>query len=324
MNNGRFKLHPIACQPQLHVQRHFSHGCLTGQHLAESLVIVTIERHSWFQSFGHFQRKKSVSLGSIYPKAHQFAVGIDKAKPVAVGKTSRSSHVKRVATQLLHTPNMLAHSLRRIKRGDALLPSVGKIVGIAAVKSLFKAGLEGIFHLAKRCTTVALRIFSHQLVQLLTVSRHNILNVGHVFESPFNLKRSGTCLCQFLQMVYLAKVFHRKQVALAFDNLARCIYQVELHAAELCASTTIGTARKTMLRHIAHARIANTQCAVHKDFKLGLRQLLVYAPYLVYGKLSRQNHAFKAMLQQPIHLFGRTVIGLCAGVQSYWGHLHFK
>ena len=253
------------------MQRHFSHGRLASQHLAESLIVVTIERHSWFQSFGHFQREKSVPLGSVHPETHQFAVGIDKAKPISIGKTSRSSHVKRVATQLLHTPNMLAHSLRRIKRGYALLPSVGKIVGIAAVKGLFKAGFEGIFHLAKRCTAVALRILSHQLVELLTVSRHHILNISHVFKSPFNLKRSGPCLCQFLQMVYLAKVFHRKQVALAFDNLPRSINQVEFHAAELRASTAIGTARKTMLRHIAHTRIANTQRAVHKHFKFGLR-----------------------------------------------------
>ena len=149
MHNGRFKLHPIACQPQLHVQRHLSHGCLASQHLAESLIIVTIERHTRLQSFGHFQWKEAVALGSVHPKAHQFAIGIDETKPVAISKACRRSHIKRIATQLLHMPNMFAHGLRCIKRGYALLPSLGKIVGITTVKGLFQAGFEGIFHLAK-------------------------------------------------------------------------------------------------------------------------------------------------------------------------------
>lgn len=109
-----------------------------------------------------------------------------------------------------------------------------------------------------------------------------------------------------------------------FDNIAAIgIDKSERKAAELRTSATVGTAPKTVLRCIATAAVAHTQCAVNKDLELGVWHGLVYFGYLLQAELTRKNHAREARLRKETNLFHRAVIHLRTAMQLYGRNVHF-
>ena len=60
------------------------------------------------------------------------------------GKTGHTSHIKRIATDLLHRTHKLANGLGGIKGGDIRLPSMKEIGGIATIEGPIQIGGKGI------------------------------------------------------------------------------------------------------------------------------------------------------------------------------------
>ena len=154
------------------------------------------------------------------------------------------------------------------------------------------------------------------LVQPLAVSRHDVLHIAHILQPSFNLERAGSCLDEFLKIVYAAHVTERKQVALVLYDVAFTILQVELQAAELCAGTSVGAASETMLRGIADAGIAHAEGSVDEDLQFHVGHLAMNLGYLRSGQLTCEDDTAETQRAQPAHLLCRAVVGLGRSVEG--------
>ena len=151
-------------------------------------------------------------------------------------------------------------------------------------------------------------------VKALAISSGYVLNVSNILEAALDLKRYGTRLDEFIQIIALVHILEREQVTLVFYLLAIGIDQRETHTTELGALTTVGATLETMLRGIADARIANAQGTMHKHLEFDIRHLAMNLGNLFGRELTRQNGTRKTYLLEPTYLVGCAVIGLRRGV----------
>ena len=214
----------------------------------EGLVLVSIQTHTRLQALRHLVRVQSVAHSLVHTESFQrfhsssFAVGlsVNEAQTVAIGETCRRRNIERVATYFLYLANILSQCFRRVGREDALLASIGKIMGISTIESLVKVGCEAAFHSSKRCTSELVGVLCHDGIQALVVCRHNILHIINILQSPFYLEGTRSRTHQCLKIVYLAHIFQRKKITLMLYRLAVGIFQIECHSAELGTRPTIG------------------------------------------------------------------------------------
>ena len=93
-------------------------------------------------------------------------------------------------------------------------------------------------------------------------------------------------------------------------HLSVGIKQVELHAAKLCALTTVGTTSEALLRRIALSAVAHAEGTMHEDLKLYIGNAAVDGSYFIHRQLPGQHHTPEALCGQPSHLLDRAVVRL--------------
>ena len=89
-------------------------------------------------------------------------------------------------------------------------------------------------------------------------------------------------------------IFQREQVTLVFQFAAIGIDEVELHAAELRAGTTVGRAAEAVFGGVAQAAIADTQRAMNEDFEFDIGHSLVDGSNRIGREFAGKNHTAKA------------------------------
>ena len=278
----------------MHHNGYFSHAAGTTEQAFELLVVVAIERHARTEIRRHLLRKEAVAFGAIDAEALQLVVGIEEAESVAVGKRRRACDIERVAAQFLDASDVLAQCLGRVGRKDVWLAAMQEVSGKTTVEGLVQVGTEGVGALSARCTAVTVGMLADDGVERLAIGRSDILHVSGILQPAFNLERRRTGIDEFLQVAAQVHIFQREQVTLVFQFAAIGIDEVELHAAELCAGTTVGRAAEAVFGGVAQAAIADTQRAMNEDFEFDIGHGLVDGSNLVGREFAGKNHTAKA------------------------------
>ena len=162
-------------------------------------------------------------------------------------------------------------------------------------------------------------------IEQFAIGCSNILDIRHIFQSSFNLKRHSTCLYELSKVIALVHILQGKKITLTVEHLTIGIEQVELHATELGTCTSIGTTIEAILRSIAETAIADTQSTMNEDLEVCLRFLTVDIGNLVSRELTCQHHTGKTKRTKPTYFLCSTVISLCAGMNrksQLLRHLH--
>ena len=178
------------------------------------LIAVAIEWHTRTKFPRHAVRPDAITLHTIGSETLQLTIGIDKTQSVAIGKVGDACHIERVATQFFHRSNIFAYGLRRIERGDIGLTTMQEISGITTIKSLPQVGGKGVSALPPRTATILIGIALDDLVESLTIGGCDILHIADIFETTLYLKRGGTSLDEFEQVVALIHVFQGEQITI--------------------------------------------------------------------------------------------------------------
>ena len=164
--------------------------------------------------------------------------------------------------------------------------------------------------MAPRGSAVLVGVAADDGIQALAVGGHDISDVRLILQSALNLQRRGTSFYQLFQVVYLAEVFQRQQVALVFPFTALAVNQIELHAAELCTLAAIGRTAEAILRGIAQSAIADAQGTMHKNLQLDIGHGLMDGGNLWNRQFAGQHHTPETQRAQPAHLRRRAIVGL--------------
>ena len=114
-------------------------------------------------------------------------------------------------------------------------------------------------------------------------------DIGDILEAPLNLEGHGTRLDEFLEVGRLVEVLQRQQVALVLEFVAIGIEEVELHAAHLCAGTTVGRTPKAVLRGIAESAIADAEGSMDEDLQFDVGNVAVDGGNLVDRQFACQD-----------------------------------
>ena len=247
----------------------------------ELLITIAVESHTRLEALRHAIREDTVPHHLVGTESDQLTIAVQETKPVAVGKTRHTRHIKTVVTHLLHHADKGSHRLGRIPRGNVLLTSMQEVGGIATIKRPVEIGRESISAFAARTAAILTGMTPDDLVQPLTVSRRHILYIRDILQPAFYLQRCSPRLDEFLQMVDAVHIFEGEQIAVMHQRPTLRILQREFHATELRALSAIGATSETILRSIADAGIADTKSTVDKYLKLHIRNLVMNLPDLI-------------------------------------------
>ena len=184
-------------------------------------------------------------------------LGVKVAETITIGKGGSTSHDETVTAQVLHLAYILSQGLRRIGRKDIGLATCGKIGRIAAVEGLAEIGLEMVIHTSAAAAAVLSWMAGDDLIETLTIGRHHILHITCVLQTTLYLQGAHTRSHQFLQMVYLAKVFEREQVLVVDDGGSIVILEVEGETAKLGTGAAVGRPLEAILRGVAQSAITD-------------------------------------------------------------------
>lgn len=114
-----------------------------------------------------------------------------------------------------------------------------------------------VIHTSAAAAAVLSWMAGDDLIETLTIGRHHILHITCVLQTTLYLQGAHTRSHQFLQMVYLAKVFEREQVLVADDGGSIVILEVEGETAKLGTGTAVGRPLETILRGVAQSAITD-------------------------------------------------------------------
>ena len=267
------------------------------------------------QVLRHLLGIKTVTLCTIDTEPLQLTVLIDKAQTVTIGKGCRPCHIERVTSHLLDRAHILPHRLRSIRRKDVGLSSMQEIGSKPTVERLVQIGCKRIGTMSLGGTTVLTGMSGDKSVKPLAVCRHDILHIGDVLQPSFYLKRGGTSLYQFLQMVALVHVLQRQEMSLMRYLTTVGIQQVKLHPTELSTGTTVGRTSKTIFRGIANATVTDTQSTMHENLQFDIGHFPMDSRYFVNRQFTCQDDTLETKSCQPFHFLHRTVVSLCRGMQ---------
>ena len=126
----------------------------------------------------------------------------------------------------------------------------------------------------------------NNLIEPLTVGCSHILHIVNVLKASLYFERNGSCFHQFLQIIYLAKVFQGQQMTSALYHASFTIYQIKRQTAELSTSATVGTASETILRGITLSAVTHTKGTMHKHFQFYIWDFLMNLTNLFNGELT--------------------------------------
>ena len=119
-------------------------------------------------------------------------------------------------TNLFHLSHKLANGLWGIERDNIGLTTLRKISGIPTIKCLLEIGRKSIGTASQRSTTILIGVSLYNRIEPLAIGRCDILDIRHILQSAFYLKRAGTCFCQSQEVIALVHVFQGEQIALMF------------------------------------------------------------------------------------------------------------
>ena len=91
-----------------------------------------------------------------------------------------------------------------------------EIGGITTVECLTKIGRKRILARPLRTAAVLVRITADDIVEPLTISRSDIFHIVDIFQASLNLKRCGSGLNQFKQMIALVHILQREKITVMF------------------------------------------------------------------------------------------------------------
>ena len=97
-----------------------------------------------------------------------------------------------------------------------------EIGGVTTIEGLAQVWRKSVTTLAQRTATIFVRIAADDVVESLAIGCRDILHIADILQTALNLKRGGTCLNQFQQMVALVHILEGEQitVVLHFPTLA--------------------------------------------------------------------------------------------------------
>ena len=122
-----------------------------------------------------------------------------------------------------------------------------EIGGVATIESLVQVWRKGIATFAQGTATIFVRIAADDVVESLAIGCRDILHIADILQTALNLKRGGTCLNQFQQVVTLVHILEGEQITVVLHFPTLAVDQRELHATELCTLPTIGRTSETIL-----------------------------------------------------------------------------
>ena len=143
-----------------------------------------------------------------------------------------------------------------------------EISGEAAVERLLQVGRKPVAHLSKGSSAIIVGPTAHEVIEFPTIGADHILDIVSRLQPSFNLERADACFGQFLQMVEAVHILQRQQMAVVLYRTAVSVEQIELHPAELSASTPVGRPSEAVLRGVADSGIAHTERTMDKAFQL--------------------------------------------------------
>ena len=296
------KAEPLFCFLHRDVHRDISLRTLMLQDVLEPFVVIAIEGHLRHQVAGHLQRIELTVLHSIQTESEELPFLIHETKSVTIGKGFQSRHRETVMTDFLHFSHFFTHRFRGIKRENTVVTSIEEIAGKTSVETLTDIGTEFQFHYPIGCPLVFVGLRMHNAIECLAIGCRHVLYIRHIFQPPFNLERCSTCLDQVLQGVNLAHVFQRQQMFLLHQRLLHGLSaflistnQVELHAAHLRTSTSIGASPEQTFTCIALAAETHTQSTMYENLKSHIGTGFVNGSYLRQRQFTCQNHLVKAI-----------------------------
>ena len=289
------------------------------QQTLELLVTVPVEPHPSLQPLGHTIGIDAISHYPIGTEPFELMTIIE-TKAVAIGKTRDTCDIEGVWAQFLDGTNKFAHCLWRIKGGNIRLAPMKEIGGITAIERLAEIWGKRITAYPQRTAAILIGIAADDPIELLAIGSCHILHIGDIFQTTFNLKRSGSSLSQFQQMIALIQILEGEQIAIVLHLSAIGIHKRERHAAELGTGTSIGTPSETMLRGIADARVTDAQSPVDEHLEFHIRHLTMDRRNLLQREFTGKHGSHEALLTQPAHLLDTPVIRLRGSMKRQLTH----
>ena len=118
-----------------------------------------------------------------------------------------AERIETAAPEFADFADFFTDELGRLKRSDIFLAPCQKVVGRAAVEGFFWPWDK------EKCTasggiTAVVGAFLKDVIQLLSIVRRDVFDVGEVFQSSFDLEGTDARRNQFAQVGALIVVFH--------------------------------------------------------------------------------------------------------------------
>ena len=194
-----------------------------------------------------------------------------------------------------------------------------EVIGEAAVEGFAHIGLKGERMLALTAAMVVRCAAFQHGIDGATVGCRDILHVGGILQSAFDFERPHACIHHGLKVIDPAHILQREQVAIALNDAAFIVHQIESQATELGAATTVGRAVKLIGGGIAAPTVTDAQRTMDEGFNIKGWQGFVHLANTLQRTLARQDHSRESLgLSQPC-VFHTAVVHLRGGMESYGG-----
>ena len=144
--------------------------------------------------------------------------------------------------------------------------------------------------MSSRCTLIVVRMLRNKSIETLTIGRYYVFDIDDIFQPTFYLKRGGSSLDEFVEMLNLAHILQREQMALVLPFTSVGINQIELHAAELGTGTPVSRTLETILGSIAQPAIADTKCSVDEYLQIHIGHLTMDGCYLLNRQFTSEHY----------------------------------
>ena len=275
------------------------------------MVVVAIEGRSDRHPC-HSVGDDAVALHAVQVGSHD-AVGGQEADAVARRQGFAGADPIAVAQHLRHLAQPLAHSLRRVERGDPSTLAVEVVLRLASRKTLGRVGRKARRGLPHR-GTLQVRTLPQGLIQGTAVGRHHVADIIFVFQTALDFEGGDTGIQQLAQAVFEAQILQREEVFIDHNRAATAIRQIPLQAAGLAASASVAAAGgRHRAGEEAATAIPHADGSVYEALHLG-RGRLGNGSNLTKREGPFQNHTAESRLAQEAGQLGGAHLHLGRGV----------
>ena len=191
-----------------------------------------------------------------------------------------------------------------------------KVVGEAAVEGLAHIGLEGERMQPHAAAVVVIGALCQHFINGAAIGCRDVLDIRRILQSALDFERHYSSIHHGLEVLLPAHILQREQVAVALNDAAVIVHEVESQTAELRATAAVGRTVKLIGRGIATPAVTDAQGSVHEGFDIESGQGFVYLANTLQRTLARQNYPCESLGLSLACVFHPAVVHLRGGMKG--------